>query len=243
MSSLSSESMDIVVSFILCIMYEPMVTEAGFRSSLHLKMVFTGTMLSVHELLRNRVLLGPPPPLPSVMTKLAHTGSGKVWWIKGKTDQRPSDRKGSSSLLIPWKGRQNRKAGKELKTAYRLRGIYSLAQDSFTREPGEVFLTHVTPSHHQMYKGENSWVCWGYVSELKHHFNFFHFSPFLTLREHGAQWSLASRILRDKLAASARSLLLSSYATWLVQLVPQWSPSLHLLASPLPFLQDVKNLQ
>lgn len=191
MSSLSSESMDIVVSFILCIMYEPMVTEAGFRSSLHLKMVFTGTMLSVHELLRNRVLLGPPPPLPSVMMKLAHTGSGKVWWIKGKTDQRPSDRKGSSSLLIPWKGRQNRKAGKELKTAYRLRGIYSLAQDSFTREPGEVFLTHVTPSHHQMYKGENSWVCWGYVSELKHHFNFFHFSPFLTLREHGAQWSLS----------------------------------------------------
>lgn len=115
--------MDIVISFILCIIYVPMVTEAGFRSSLHLKMVFTGTMLSVHELLRNRVLLGPPPPLPSVMTKLAHTGSGKVWWIKGKTDQRPSDRKGNSSLLIPWKGRQNRKAGKELKTAYRLRGI------------------------------------------------------------------------------------------------------------------------
>lgn len=109
---------------------------------------------------------------------------------------------------------------------------YSLAQDSFTREPGEAFPTHVTPSHHQMYKVENSWVCWGYVSELKHHFNFFHFSPSLTLREHGAQWSLASRILRDKLAASTRSLLLSSYATWL----SNWSLSDPCLCTCLPLL-------
>lgn len=102
---------------------------------------------------------------------------------------------------------------------------YSLAQDSFTREPGEAFSTHATPSHPQMYKGANSWVCWGHVSELKHCFNFFHFSPFLTLSERA--WCsvvLAPRILRDKLAVSARSLLLSSYATWLVQLGPSVIP-------------------
>lgn len=56
--------MDIIISFILCRMYEPMVTEAGFRSSFHLKMVFTGTMLSVHGLLRNRVLPVPTTTPP-----------------------------------------------------------------------------------------------------------------------------------------------------------------------------------
>lgn len=54
------------------------MAEAGFRSSLHLKMAVTGTMFSVHGLLRNRVLFGPSPPLPSVTRELAHTGSVKV---------------------------------------------------------------------------------------------------------------------------------------------------------------------
>lgn len=109
--------MDIAISFILCGMYEPMVAEAGFRSSFHLKPVVTGTMLSVHGLLRNRVLLGPSLPVPCVTRELAHTGSEKVWQITGKAG--PAfwqEAQLISSNFTERKGEQE--PGKGLETAY-----------------------------------------------------------------------------------------------------------------------------
>lgn len=168
-----------------------------------------------------------PPLLPSVMTV-----SEKLWWIKGKTGQQASDPMERKAEQRGWQGTKD--------------GLQTAWHSVWSRTPLPENLVRLSTSHlsilkctrgptpesaEDMYQNSNT-ASISFTSHLSWLLESMVLSGFWFQGSWGTSWQQAQE-----------TCFWAAMQPGWSNLVPQWSPSLHLLASPLPFLQDVKNLQ